>query len=62
MLFSVAVAILFGGIALAIWVVPTRSCGMDEFNCDPTIDKFLTGVGALIAAFVVAVIAGFLER
>jgi hypothetical protein len=35
---------------------------MDEFNCDPTIDQFLTGVGAVIAAFVVAVIAGFLER
>jgi hypothetical protein len=63
-LFSVAPLILLGGVALAVWVVPTRTCGMDQFDCfsSRNFPKFLTGMGAGIAAFAVAVVASLLSK
>jgi len=63
-LFSVALLILLGGVALAVWVVPARTCGMDQFDCfsSRNFPKFLTGMGAGIAAFAVAIVASLLPK
>ncbi len=63
-LFSVALLILLGSMALAIFVVPARTCGMDQFKCFNTRNalKFLTGIGAGIAALTIAVVASLLPK
>jgi hypothetical protein len=63
-LFSVALLIPLGGVALAVWVIPARTCGTDEFDCfsSRNFAKFLTGMGAGIAAFAVAIVASLLPK
>jgi hypothetical protein len=63
-LFCLALLILLGGMALAVFVVPARTCGMDQFECFNTrnVPKFLTAIGAGIAAFTIAVVARLLPK
>ncbi len=63
-MFLLAFLVLLGGVALALFVVPTRTCGMDAFDCfgSRNAPKFLAGLGAALAALAVAVIAAFLPK
>lgn len=60
LLYVVALVILLGGLALALFVVPAGSCPMDS-NCARNVPKALVAIGAGLAALVVAIIGMFRE-
>ncbi len=59
--YSLALVILLGGLALAVFLIPARTCGMDDFTCQEArnMPKVLVGIGAIVAAFVVAAVGMF---
>jgi len=59
--YSIALVILLGGLALALFVVPARTCRMDDFNCfdSHNLPKGLVAAGAGVAAAAVAIIGSF---
>jgi hypothetical protein len=60
LLYSFALLILLGGLALALFVVPAGSCPMDS-DCAANLPRALVAIGAGLAAFVVAIIGMFRE-
>ena len=60
LLYAVALVVLLGGLALALFVVPTGSCPMDS-DCAPNLPKAIVAIGAAVVALVVAIIGMFRE-
>ena len=58
-LLGIALAVLILGVTLAVFVVPVRTCGMDEFDCYPNVDKMALGVGAGVLSLGFGVAASF---